>query len=101
MDQTSFSFNDKGKCKGGLSSSAWVELNLRGFKSLERKIPKIMVGICLGDWVYSFIRKLKMDLAVARYEIAKNSFFIENIKIIISGKNGDNGTELIINEGNG
>ena len=42
-----------------------------------------------------------MDLAVARYEIAKNSFFIENIKIIISGKNGDNGTELIINEGNG
>ena len=49
MDQTSFSFNDKGKCKGGLSSSAWVELNLRGFKSLERKIPKIMVGICLGD----------------------------------------------------
>ena len=44
---------------------------------------------------------MKMDLAVARYEIAKISIFIENIKIIISGKNGDDGTELIINEGNG
>jgi len=42
-----------------------------------------------------------MDLAVARYEFTKIIIFIENIKIIISGKNGDDGTELIINEGNG
>ena len=42
-----------------------------------------------------------MDLAVARYEITKIIILIENIKIIISGKNGDDGTELIINEGNG
>ena len=42
-----------------------------------------------------------MDLAVARYGITTISIFIEIIKIIISGKNGDEGTEIIINEGNG
>ena len=49
MNLTFLTFNDKGEFKGSFARIAWVELNLRGFKSLERKIPRIMGGICLGD----------------------------------------------------